>query len=210
MNGAIDSQNEMWANTLAEKTAKMDAAIQAARDTVAQALAEKLGSFDAEEAEIRWAITSIYNYDYQHALNEALTAKRAALDAECDSKQGVLDATIAEVQSIWDSCVVSEQASLDANTDAAVAHCDDVKQAEQEVFYAFKEAQVEQFAAWAANERAELAEFIADCEEAWQWIQVSYCLKHGDEGIVDAGHGCSFGQGSGYGNGGYLKGVEVE
>lgn len=40
---------------------------------------------------------------------------------------------------------------------------------------------------------------------------MSYCLKHGkDDDIIKAGHGCSWGQGSGYGNGGFKKGVAIE
>jgi hypothetical protein len=65
--------------------------------------------------------------------------------------------------------------------------------------------------AWAAEERSALASFMDECREAWEWIQVSYCLKHGDDSVVsNAGYGCSWAAGAGYGNAGFMKGVAVE
>ena len=39
---------------------------------------------------------------------------------------------------------------------------------------------------------------------------MSYCLKHGLDGDLKVGYGCSWGVGAGSGNGGFKKGVEIE
>ena len=72
--------NAKWAQTLADRTATVMGAVAAARDAIAEANRVKIAALDEEEKTIRWAITSIWNYDTQHALNEALTAARAARD----------------------------------------------------------------------------------------------------------------------------------
>jgi len=70
-------------------------AVAAARATILEANRVKLEALDAEEREIRWAITSIYNYDVQHGLNEALTAARDAMNATCDQRNAYLADAIA-------------------------------------------------------------------------------------------------------------------
>jgi hypothetical protein len=210
-NDAVDTQNATWAQIKADRTATVDQGIADAQTAFQTALDAKIAEFDRMEKEIRWHITSIYNYDHQHALNEALTAARAEQDAICDERQAAWAAYILDVEATWDACLDSESASLDANTAAATATLQEGKATEAALFEEFKRAQQERFAAWAADERAAIAQWVADCQEAWEWIQVSYCLRHGADGEVQgAGHGCSWGNGAGYGNAGYLKGVAVE
>ena len=62
----------------------MSDAVAAARYAILEAGRVKKEALDAEEREIRWAISSIYNYDVQHSLNEALSAARDAMDDTCD------------------------------------------------------------------------------------------------------------------------------
>jgi len=208
---AVDTQNATWAQIVADRTATVEQGIADAAAAIDAALATKIAEFDRMEKEIRWHITSIYNYDVQHELNEGLTAARAAQDALCAERQAAWAAYLADVQSTWDACVVLESDSLDANTVAATATLEEGKAAQLALFEQFKADQQERFAAWAADERAAIAQFVADCQEAWEWILVSYCLRHGGEGDVQgAGHGCTWGNGAGYGNAGYLKGVAVE
>jgi len=159
------------------------------------------------EKEIRWHITSVYNYDVQAELNAGLTAARAAQDAICDSRQAAFGDYLADVTADWDAFVEAETASLDANTAAATATLEEGKAGESSGLEAFKQAQQDRFAAWADAERANIAAHVAACQEAWDWILASYCLKHG---VVDTGNSCSWGPGSGYGNAGYLKGVAIE
>ena len=59
-------------------------AVALARYTILEANRVKLEALDAEERMIRWHITSIYNYDVQHELNEALTAARNEMNEICD------------------------------------------------------------------------------------------------------------------------------
>ena len=67
------------------------------------------------------------------------------------------------------------------------------------------------YAKWEAGENKIVADHIAASREAWTWIQVSYCLKHGQAGdITQVGQGCSWGEGAGAGNAGYKKGVKIE
>ena len=42
------------------------------------------------------------------------------------------------------------------------------------------------YAAWEAKENAEFAAFMAASRDAWEWIMVSYCLRHGEAGDVTA------------------------
>ena len=208
---AVATQNETWAQVVADRTATVEQGIADAAAAIQEALDTKIAEFDRMEKEIRWHITSIYNYDVQHELNEGLTAARAAQDALCAERQAAWGAYLEEVQATWDACVDAENASNAANSAAATATLEEGKAAQLALFDQFKADQQDRFAAWAADERAAIAQFVADCQEAWEWILVSYCLRHGGEGDVQgAGHGCTWGSGAGYGNAGYLKGVAVE
>ena len=207
----IDTMNAKWAETLAYRTAVVQQAVADARAAIAEAYDIKVAALDAEEKEIRWAITSIWNYDRQHALNEALTAARAAADAECARMRAVFEADLEKVLADWAAFTVVQQADLDANTAAAVQACEDSKAENTRLLNEFKEAQMEAYAAWEAKENAEFAAFMAASREAWEWILVSYCLKHGEAGdVTSAGYGCSWGTGAGAGNAGYKKGIAIE
>ena len=64
---------------------------------------------------------------------------------------------------------------------------------------------------WEAAENKIVADHIAASQEAWEWIKVSYCLKHGENGdVTNVGYGCSWGAGAGAGNAGYKKGIAIE
>ena len=68
-----------------------------------------------------------------------------------------------------------------------------------------------QFAEWEAGEEAAFNQFMEDCKDAWKWIKISYCLKHGDDDdVTHAGYGCNWGNGAGDGNAGFKKGIAVE
>ena len=101
MQANIDAMNAKWAQTKADRTATLFAAVADARQRIAEDNRIKVAALDAEEKEIRWAITSIWNYDTQHALNEALTAAREARDAECAALNRVLEADLAAILAAW-------------------------------------------------------------------------------------------------------------
>ena len=183
-NAAVDTQNATWAQIKADRTATVDQGIADAQSAFQTALDTKIAEFDRMEKEIRWHITSIWNYDHQHALNEGLTAARAEQDALCDDRRAAWAAYLLSVEATWDACLVAESATLDANTAAATTTLADGKATEVALFEEFKIQQQERFARWAADERAAIAQWVADCAEAWEWIQVSYCLRHGAEGEV--------------------------
>ena len=92
LNTAIDQQNADWAAMSDARDSTIADAATAAREAIADAKATMVAALDASEKEIRWSITSIYNYDYQHALNEGLNAARAEMDATCDSRVEALEA----------------------------------------------------------------------------------------------------------------------
>jgi hypothetical protein len=211
MSANVDSQNSAWAVTVATRTASVHQALADARTAIHEANDRKVATMDAEEKEIRWAITSIWNYDRQHALNEALTAARAAADARCAAINEDLEAQLVDLEAEWNAWVVGRQADLDANTESALQACDDAKHDQTAKLNAFIDAQQAQYAAWEAKENAEFAAFMAASRRAWMAIQVSYCLKHGQAGdVTQVGHGCSWGTGAGAGNAGYKKGVAIE
>ena len=67
------------------------------------------------------------------------------------------------------------------------------------------------YTAWEAKENAEFAAFMAASRDAWEWILVSYCLRHGETGdVTHVGYGCSWGEGAGTGNAGFKKGIAIE
>ena len=68
-----------------------------------------------------------------------------------------------------------------------------------------------QFAEWEAGEEEAFNQFMEDCKDAWKWIKISYCLKHGDDDdVTHAGYGCNWAYGAGDGNAGFKKGIAVE
>ena len=211
MQSNIDTMNAKWAQTKEDRNATLMAAVADARQRIAEANAVKQAALDAEEKEIRWAVTSIWNYDTQHALNEALTAARAEREAECAALNRVLEADLEAILAAWAASLVAEQQSLDANTDAALATCDLAKASQTALLTEWKRQQMIAYGKWEAAENQIVADHIAASREAWTWIQVSYCLKHGQAGdVTQVGHGCSWGEGAGAGNAGYKKGVAIE
>ena len=83
MTANIAAQNAKWAETIKTRTAIVYQGVANARAAIAAAYAVKVAALDAEEKEIRWAITSVWNYDRQHALNVALTEARRVADETC-------------------------------------------------------------------------------------------------------------------------------
>ena len=118
MTANIATMNAKWEQTKADRNATLMAAVASAEQRIADANATKQAALDALEKEIRWAVTSIWNYDTQHALNEALTAARAEREAECDALNKVLRADLDAILAEWAASLVAEQQSLDANTEA--------------------------------------------------------------------------------------------
>jgi len=127
MTTAIDAQNAAWAANVEARNGTMAAAVDAARATILEAKVAFLDALDAREKEIRWAITSIYNYDYQSALNDGLTAARNAMDATCEARLEDLLAQLADVEATWAAHTASETDSLNANTAEEVARCENHK-----------------------------------------------------------------------------------
>jgi hypothetical protein len=138
------------------------------------------------------------------------------MDANCLARIEDLHSQIASIEATWSAHTVSETNSLNANTDEEVYRCEDTKQEQSTIFYAFKEAQKARFNEFAEAETAALTEFVAECDRAWHLILASYCLDHGahevlgDEPDHEGEFGCSFFNGAGIGNAGYEKGVPVE
>ena len=129
------------------------------------------------ETEIRWHITSIYNYDVQHELNEALTAAVTAQTDLLNQRSASFANYLEDVSDAWNQTVSTEEQSLNANTSAATTMFDNAKAANTTTLNAWKGEQQSRFQAWAADERAAVAHWAADCEEAWEWILMSYCIS---------------------------------
>ena len=103
MEANVYNMNEAWAYTLKARTETVYQALADARAKIAEANAVKIAALDAEEKEIRWDITSIWNYDHQHALNEALTAAREVKDQECATLNAALEAALVEIERQWNA-----------------------------------------------------------------------------------------------------------
>ena len=129
LSAAIEAQNIAWENTVASRSATVAAALDLAKTTIYTAKEAMVAALNASEKEIRWAITSVYNYDTQDALNVALTEARAEMDAVCDARIESLRKTLEDVRSTWELCVVRETDSLNANTEEEQARCEAAKAA---------------------------------------------------------------------------------
>ena len=66
---AVFLQNKEWAEEVAWRTAIVENQIAQSRQAVLNARDAKNAELDNMEEMIRWAITSIYNYDEQNELN---------------------------------------------------------------------------------------------------------------------------------------------
>ena len=108
MTAAINSQNMNFASEKADRSAIVSNAIETCRQAILDARATKSADLDARQAMIRWAITSVYNYDEQNSLNVALTEKRAQIEADCNAKQEAAMAELDGLQTSWDTCAASE------------------------------------------------------------------------------------------------------
>ena len=115
---AIEAQYAAWTVNIEARNDTMASAAAAARQAIADAKATMVKALDSSEKEIRWAITSIYNYDYQDALNRGLDDARAAMDVICDARIDALEAQVVAVEDAWAAGSSSNTASVVANTDA--------------------------------------------------------------------------------------------
>ena len=111
-----------------------------AKTTIYTAKEAMVKALDESEKEIRWAITSVYNYDTQDALNVALTEARAEMDAICDARIESLRKTLADVRSTWELCVERESNDLVANTEEELARCEAAKASNTAMLETFKQA----------------------------------------------------------------------
>ena len=170
MTANVEAQTASWTATLAARTATVYQALADARQDIHEAYVRKVAALDAEEKEIRWAITSIWNYDRQHALNEALTAAREAADAECAELRAGFEAQLDELKQMWDDWTVVQTADLDSNTERALKSCEDAKADQTAKLTQFKDDMRAQYAAWEEKENSEFAAFMAASREAWMAI----------------------------------------
>ena len=89
--------------------------------------------------------------------------------------------------------------------------CEDSKAENTRLLDEYKMRQMEEYAIWEEEENTSFANFMSASREAFEWIKVSYCIKHGESGdVTNIGYGCSWGTGAGAGNAGYKKGIEIE
>ena len=140
LSAAIDAQNAAWEKTVDSRTATVTKALDTAKTTIYAAKEAMVAALDASEKEIRWAITSVYNYDTQDSLNVALTAARAEMDAICEARIESLRKTLDDVRSTWAICVERETDSLAANTAEELQRCETAKTRNTGALDAFKQA----------------------------------------------------------------------
>ena len=72
MNDRTAEIRQVWANIVANRSAGIIESIDAAAAAYQQAVTVKRAELSARVGEIQWSITSIYDYDIQHELLEAL------------------------------------------------------------------------------------------------------------------------------------------
>jgi hypothetical protein len=209
-NAYVADMNARGNEIVATRTATVNAAIDAAEATIAELSQAKRDAMAARDKEIRWAVTAVYEYHWQHKLIEALDAAVASMSATCDERELGFAASIAAARSAWSTTVDTERASLVEFTAARDGECDAAQVEQTALFADYVEGAKARHAAWAEAESAAIDAFIAECDEAWQWILKSYCLHdaghHDSSDYAHFGHGC----GTAYGHKHHDKSVPIE
>jgi hypothetical protein len=173
---AVAAQQAIFDAQVSDSTDKVNAAIETARAAIDAANEVKVAALDKLEKEIRWGVSAVYNELWQGDLSAAMDAARVQADADCAAKNADLDAALDAALANWESAVGDESSTLADNTAADIAACDASAGEQGDNFAAFVDGARARFDAWAANERAELDEFIGEATDAWNTILASYCL----------------------------------
>jgi hypothetical protein len=176
MQAAVDEQNALFAASVVAKTDIVNAAVATATQAIADATDAKKKALDELEKEIRWGITAVYNELWQGDLVDAMDAARAEADALSEEKAAALADQVAQALADWNAAVDTESAAMVACTTADLDACDASATEQSDTLNEFKLAAEARFNDWAEAERAALAEFVADCSDAWNTILASYCL----------------------------------
>ena len=80
----IERRNREFESIAATRIEIISGAIVDAQRAIAQAEAAKKDALSAQEKELRWAISSIWNADVQDDLNKKLTEQKVIVDEECN------------------------------------------------------------------------------------------------------------------------------
>ena len=131
MTKAIEEVNSTWEYKSSARTATVLRAIEEAKEVISNAETTKLEALDAEEKEIRWAISSIYNMGVQNELNTALTYAREDANKECKRLTETAYEALEEIEKSWTSHVIQLSISLSETAREAEAKCE-VTKIEQE------------------------------------------------------------------------------
>jgi hypothetical protein len=178
-------------------------AINDAEAFIAAASAQKREDLAKRAKEIRWHITSLFEYRWKHKLGARLDIAVNEMNDICDQREAMFAARVQAARDAWTSCVAAETDALDAHTAQKDQDCDDAQAEQTGIFNQYVADALARFDAWAAAVAEDMDNHIADCEDAWQWILKSYCLvknpySHKDERhYLDEhfGHGCGHGYG---------------
>jgi hypothetical protein len=96
-----------------------------------------------------------------------MDAARAAADAACEEKEDMLAMTIYTTRATWHSNIDRETDLLLDNTLEETDRCDAARAEQAGLLEDYKLAARERFSTWADGEREALADFVAECDEAW-------------------------------------------
>lgn len=128
-------------------------AIEKCKEKIGGANTDETDTMDSKEKELRWAITSIYNYETQDRLNKALTKARGEMNDMSGGRMGSLMATLDDVQATWEQCVIKETDAIKVNTEEEAKKCYEANVSNSEILDYFKEDQTVRFYEWAEEER---------------------------------------------------------
>ena len=96
-----------------------------------------------------------------------MDAARAAADALCAEKNAALVAAMDAAASNWAAAVATETEQLNNNTAKDSAECDASAAENRGLLQDYRSSAEGRFASWAADERAAMDAFVAECEAAW-------------------------------------------
>jgi hypothetical protein len=105
-----------------------------------------------------------------NSLLEAIDNRRVEIDAVWEERTTILLARLDEIIEAWTGCVDAQCAIHEDNVLEETKRCEEESMTQSNLLDYFKEMQLERFNTWETEETEALEEFIAECEEAWEWI----------------------------------------
>jgi hypothetical protein len=178
-------------NTVAmEKLDTINMAIEAARMAIMEAqtnkqtqVAEVLAD---KEAQLRWAISSVYDSKWQTQLTNSLDKAKSDFEAKCVAKDEELMTFLDGALARWETKAMMETEALTAHAAAQEEAWTAAKMEQTELLTQSLADVNQRHTDWSESEKMKVEEFITECNDAWKQILSSYCLQTAEDAAAEA------------------------